>query len=178
MSGIIPIQIIENKIFVIRGHKVMLDSDLAVLYDVETKALNRAVKRNLERFPNDFMFQLTNEEWENLRCQIGTSKTEYGGRRYSPYVFTEHGVLMLSNLLNSKKAVAVSIQIMRTFVKLREIALINKDTAQRLDELEKTVITLAKDTQTDIQDIFRQLRNLAEITKPSQTGQIGFKSDN
>ena len=177
MSDLIPIQIIENKIYVIRGHKVMIDTDLADLYEVETGALNRAVKRNIERFPKDFMFQLSNEEWENLKCQIGISKKEYGGRRFNPYVFTEQGVAMLSSVLKSKRAIAVNVQIMRTFVKLREIALINKDTAQRLDELEKTVITLAKDTNSDIQEVFRQLRNLTEITKPTETKGIGFKAD-
>ncbi len=95
-KNLIPVEIIENKIYVIRGHKVMLDSDLAQLYDVETKALNQAIKRNLERFPEDFMFQLTKEEWDSLRSQTVTSKQGKGGRRYLPRVFTEHGILMLA----------------------------------------------------------------------------------
>ncbi len=174
-NELVPIQIIENKIFVIRGQRVMLDSDLAILYEVETKRINEAVRRNTDRFPADFMFQLTDDEWNILRSQIATFDKVI--RKYKPYVFTEHGVLMLSSVLNSKRAVAVNIQVVRVFTKLREIALINKDTAQRLDELEKTVITLAKDTQTDIQEIFRQLRNLTEITKTPDTKQIGFKID-
>jgi len=172
-NELVPIVIIENKIFVIRGQKVMLDSDLAQLYEVETKRINEAVKRNIDRFPKDFMFQLNDDEWNILRSQIVTFDKVI--RKYKPYVFTEHGVLMLSSVLNSKRAIAVNIQIMRVFTKLREIALINKDTAQRLDELEKTVITLAKDTQIDIQEIFQQLRNLTEITNTPDTKQIGFK---
>lgn len=177
MPDIMPIEIIENKIYVIRGHKVMLDSDLANLYEVPTHRLNEAVKRNIERFPDNFMFQLTNEEWETLISQIAISKEGKGGRRFNPYVFTEHGVLMLSNVLNSKKAIAVSIQIINVFVKLRQTALVNKDLAQRLDELEHTVITMSKDTRADINEIFRQLKNLTEITKPSKSGQVGFKTE-
>jgi hypothetical protein len=120
MQELIPIEIIENKIFIIRGQKVMLDRDLAQLYGVETKALNRAVKRNIERFPEKFMFQLTDEEWENLRCHFGTSSSDdknlksqiatsnWGGQRYLPYVFTEHGALMLSSVLNSKRAIILT----------------------------------------------------------------------
>ena len=112
---------IQNLIYVIRGHRVMLDSDLAMLYEVETKNLNRAVKRNIERFPENFMFQLTEEEREacKVRCQIVTSP-KGGGRQYLPYVFTEQGVAMLSSVLNSKRAIQINVQIMRTFVKLRE----------------------------------------------------------
>lgn len=105
MDKLIPIEIIENKIFIIRGQKVMLDRDLAQLYEVETKDLNRAVKRNIERFPEKFMFQLTNEEWKNLRCQIGTANKKISMIRSNPYVFTEHGTLMLSSVLNSKRAI-------------------------------------------------------------------------
>ena len=118
-TSLIPIEKIEKVIYLIRGEKVMLDRDLASLYDVETKVLNRAVKRNLKRFPLDFMFQLTAEEAENLRCQFGTSSLSHGGRRYLPYVFTEQGVAMLSTVLNSERAISVNIEIMRAFVKLR-----------------------------------------------------------
>jgi len=174
MSELVPIQVIENKIYSIRGKKVMLDSDLSELYEVQTKVLNQAVKRNIDRFPEDFMFQITDEEWEILKSQFVTSS--WGGKRKLPQVFTEYGILMLSSVLNSEKAIQVNIQIIRIFSKLREIALINKETAQRLDELEKTVIMLAKDTKTDIQEIFRQLRNLTEITKPEKPKHIGFKT--
>src|SRR5688572_13592479 len=107
---------IENKIYLIRGQKVMLDSDLAVIYGVETKILNRAVKRNLNRFPTDFMFQLTDVETESLRFQIGTSTKGRGGRRYLPYVFTEHGAVMLASVLNSQTAIEASIKVVRAFV--------------------------------------------------------------
>ena len=114
----------------------MLDRDLASLYGVETGALNRAVKRNLQRFPLDFMFQLTTDESDFLRCQIGISKTGRGGRRFLPYVFTEQGVAMLSSVLNSERAVLVNIEIMRAFVKLRQMLASNSELSHRLDELE------------------------------------------
>src|SRR3972149_11772160 len=119
MNDLIPQQIIESKILILRGKKIMLDRDLAALYSVETKMLKRTVKRNIERFPDDFMVQLTKEEFDNLRCHFGTSRL--GGRRYLPYTFTENGVAMLSSILNSPKAIQVNIQIMRTFTKLREM---------------------------------------------------------
>ncbi len=177
MSELIPIQVIENKIYIIRGYRVMLDVDLANLYNTETRIINRNVQRNIERFPSNFMFQLTDDEWNFLISQIGISKKGRGGRRFNPYVFTEHGVLMLANVLNSQKAIAVSIQIINAFVMLREMALTHKELSQRLDELEHTVIILAKDTRTDIQEIFRQLKSLTEITKPSKIDRIGFKND-
>jgi hypothetical protein len=116
MKALVPVEIIEKKILLIRGEKVMLDADLAELYEVETFNLNKAVKRNIDRFPQDFMFQLTKEEADSLRFQIGMSKKEgRGGRRYLPYVFTEQGVAMLSSVLNSERAVKVNIEIMRAF---------------------------------------------------------------
>src|SRR5262245_5199279 len=120
-TDLIPVERIEKAIYLIRGEKVMLDRDLADLYDVETKMLNRAVKRNLARFPADFMFQLTAEEATLLRYQTGTSKTVRGGSRYRPYAFTEQGVAMLSSVLRSKRAVQVNIEIMRAFVNLRSM---------------------------------------------------------
>jgi hypothetical protein len=131
------IQNIEQKIFYIRGQKVMLDTHLAELYDVKVKVLVRSVKRNLERFPSDFMFQLDADELENLRCQFGTSSLSHGGRRYLPYVFTEHGVAMLSSVLNSKRAIAVHIHIVRTFIKLRELMGTHRDLQQKIYNLEK-----------------------------------------
>ena len=132
---LIPREIIENKIYILRGKKVILDSDLSSLYGVETKVLKRAVKRNIERFPDDFMFELNKEEMEILRCQFGTSS--YGGRRYLSYAFTEQGVAMLSSVLNSKKAIRVNIQIIRTFYKLREMVVSNKELNKRIDDLER-----------------------------------------
>lgn len=127
---------IENRIFTVRGVQVMLDSHLAEMYQVETKILNRAVKRNGDRFPESFRFQLTNIEYENLRFQIGTSSL-HGGRRYLPRAFTEQGVAMLSSVLRSRRAVDVNIAIMRAFVYLRDLLTSHKDLARRIDELEQ-----------------------------------------
>ncbi|MBW3519222.1 ORF6N domain-containing protein [Flavobacterium sp. NKUCC04_CG] len=127
---------IENLIYTIRGKQVMLDSDLASLYQVETKNLNKAVKRNIERFPTSFCFQLSKEEVENLRFQIGTSSLSYGGRRYLPYVFTEQGIAMISAVLRSDVAIKVSIEIMNAFVDMRKILISNASLFQRLDKME------------------------------------------
>jgi hypothetical protein len=135
MESLVPVEVIERKILSIRGKKVMLDADLAELYNVETKLLKRAVKRNIVRFPEDFLIQLTSEELESLRYHFGTSKR--GGVRYLPFAFTENGVAMLSSVLNSERAIQVNIQIMRTFTRLKEIISSNKDLALRLDDLEK-----------------------------------------
>ena len=178
-NNLIPIQ---NLIYEIRGHKVMLDSDLARLYEVETKHLNRAVKRNIERFPSNFMFQLTKEEYDcfKLRCQIVTSP-KGGGRQYLPYVFTEQGVAMLSSVLTSKRAIQVNIQIMNTFVQMRKWAIENKEIAQRLSELENYFIEHCNDNKRDNEETHRHLANIYEAigllmdkTKPSQ---IGFKTN-
>lgn len=122
-------------VYFVRGEKVFLDADLAMLYGVETSVLNRAVKRNTDRFPADFMFQLDAQEWENLRCQIGISSS-HGGRRALPYAFTEQGVAMLSSVLNATRAVQVNIAIMRTFVQLRRLMDNNRNLARRIDSLE------------------------------------------
>jgi hypothetical protein len=126
----VSVQLIERRIYAIRGHRVMLDSDLAELYEVPTKVLNQAVKRNLARFPADFMFMLTQEEAESLRSQFVTSNVGRGGRRYLPYVFTEHGIAMLSSVLNSERAIKANITIMRAFVQLRKM-IINNDSNSR-----------------------------------------------
>ena len=123
-----------SRIHLIRGEKVILDYDLANLYEIETKNLKRAVKRNMKRFPPDFMFELTQEELENLRCQFGTSS--YGGNRYLSYAFTEHGVAMLSSVLNSDKAIEVNIAIMRAFVQIRKYTIMNKELFNRMDKIE------------------------------------------
>ena len=119
--SLVSVESIERRIYLIRGHKVMFDSDLAQLYQVETKNLNKAVRRNLNRFPEDFMFQLGKEEFDNLRFQFGTSSLGYGGRRYLPYAFTEHGVAMLSSVLNSGRAVQMNILIIRAFIRMRDM---------------------------------------------------------
>jgi len=132
----VSIELVERRIYLIRGQKVMLDSDLAEIYRVETKALNQAIRRNPDRFPEEFMFQLTQEEAESLRSQFVTSNPGRGGRRYQPYAFTEHGVAMLSAVLNSKRAVQMSILIVRAFVKMRELLASHKDLAARVEKLE------------------------------------------
>jgi phage regulator Rha-like protein len=132
----VPMELIERRIYLVRGRKVMLDADLAEIYQVLTKNLNLAVRRNANRFPPDFMFRLTEEEVGSLRLQIATSKTGRGGRRYLPYAFTEHGVAMLSSVLSSKRAVQMNIVIIRAFIKLREILASNRDLARRLDQVE------------------------------------------
>ncbi len=165
MGSIIPSEAIEKRILFIRGHKVMLDADLAELYGVETRVLVQAVKRNLDRFPADFMLQLTDKEFEDLRSQIVTSS--WGGRRYPPYAFTEQGVAMLSSVLRSKRSVRVNIEIMRTFVKLREMITSQKELARKLKELEKKY-----DSQFKI--VFDALRQILEPPKKPRR-RIGFK---
>ncbi|MBA3065769.1 ORF6N domain-containing protein [bacterium] len=140
MSNLVPVEIIANKIYLIRGQKVMLDRDLAELYGVTTGNFNKAVSRNIERFPDDFMFQMTKKEFENLRSQVATSKR--GGRRYFPYVFTEQGIAMLSGVLNSDRAISVNIAIMRTFVKVREYLVTHKDVLKKLEEHDTQIKTI------------------------------------
>jgi len=157
---------IEQSIHLIRGQRVMLDSDLAKLYGVTTKRLNEQVKRNVYRFPEDFMFQLTKEETESLRSQFATSKTGRGGRRTLPYVFTEHGAVMLANVLNSPTAVQASIQVVRAFIRLREMLITHADLARRLDELEKKY-----DKQFAV--VFEAIRALMSPPQ-KETKRIGF----
>jgi len=164
----VPTEHIERHSYLIRGHKVMLDNDLAKLYEVETFNLNKAVKRNMGRFPEDFMFRLTEDEARALRFQIGISKaTGRGGRRHLPYAFTEQGVAMLSSVLRSPRAIQVNIAIMRAFVRLRQMLAANKKLAGRLDELEKKY-----DVQFRV--VFDAIRELMEPpAKPRK--QIGFQ---
>jgi hypothetical protein len=159
---------VERKILQLRGERVMLDADLAVLYGVETRSLVRAMKRNIDRFPEDFMFQLSEEEDAALRSQIGISKTGRGGRRYRPYAFTEHGVAMLSAVLRSPRAVQVSIEIVRTFVRLRQMLATNVELERRLAALEKKY-----DSQFRV--VFDAIREL--MTPPEKAKRrIGFGS--
>ena len=163
----VPIERIESAILFIRGHKVMLDRDLAALYGVTTFNLNKAVKRNTDRFPEDFMFQLTPEEAGALTFQIGISKAKgRGGRRYLPYVFTEQGVAMLSSVLRSKQAVQVNVEIMRTFVRLRRMLASNEDLARKLAALEKKY-----DSQFRV--VFEAIRELMAPPEPNKR-KIGF----
>lgn len=179
----ITVETIERRIFLVRGQKVMLDTDLAELYGVPTRRLNEQVRRNLKRFPADFMFQLTGEEAGGLRSQIAISNTEVeasqslrsqnvtsnakrGGRRYAPYVFTEQGVAMLSSVLNSERAIEVNIAIMRAFVQLREMLSTHKDLAQKLEQMEKKY-----DKQFRV--VFDAIRELMQPAAPTRR-KIGF----
>lgn len=149
--------VIENKIYEIRGQRVMLDFDLAEMYEVETKNLNKAVKRNIERFPEDFMFQLNKEEISNLRFQIGTSS--WGGNRYFPYAFTEQGVAMLSGILRSPVSIQVNINIMRAFVRMRQYLLSNTP-HHELEELKKRIEYLEEDISSDRENYDKQFEEL------------------
>ena len=170
LQALVAEQKILNRIYVIRGEKVMLDRDLSEMYGVETKVFNQSVKRNIERFPKDFMFTLSEKEWENLKSQIVTSS--WGGARYRPNVFTEQGVAMLSSVLNSKTAIEVNIRIIRVFMKLKEYALTHKEILLQLAKLEKEV----KGNSKDIENIFMVLKELLEKqSKPLPRNKIGFK---
>jgi hypothetical protein len=174
-QGLISADRIEGRIVVVRGHKVMLDHDLASLYGVETKTLNRAVKRNLERFPEDFIFQLTPQEVTNLRFHSGTSSLRWqfgtsrgwGGRRYLPYAFTEQGVAMLSSVLRSVRAIQVNIEIMRAFVRLRRMVISHEEMARRVDALEKKY-----DAQFKV--VFDAIRQLMAPPEPRRRP-VGFR---
>ena len=169
MDSVVPVELIEKKIYLVRSQKVMLDSDLAELYEVKTKALVQAVKRNIQRFPSDFMFQLNNQEVITLRSQFVTSKSGKGGRRYIPYVFTEQGVAMLSSVLNSERAILVNIAIMRAFVKLREVLSTHKGLAHKLKQLENKI----EKHDEEIKVIFDAIRQLMIPPEPKKK-KIGF----
>ena len=164
---VLPLQPVESLIHVIRGQKVMVDGDLAELYGVETGHLNRAVKRNPSRFPKDLMFQLTREEADSLRCQFGSSKKGRGGRRYAPYVFTEHGVAMLSSVLNSERAIQMNLLIIRAFVRMRELIATNKDIAARVEKLERGHERTASVIEVLVEDIDRLGRKAEQFKEPS-----------
>lgn len=165
---LIPIERIQSMIFLLRNEKIMLDADLAVLYGVETKALTRAVRRNVARFPGDFMFQLTKEEFAVLRRQTGAS-SQWGGRRYPPYAFTEQGVAMLSSVLNSTRAIQVNIAIMRTFVRLRRVLDSHATLARKLAELEGKY-------DVQFRAVFDAIRELMSMPEPEGKRILGFSS--
>lgn len=164
----IPNEVIASKIYLVRDKKVMLDSDLAELYQVETKRLNEQVKRNLSRFPEDFMFQLTSDEWDNLKSQNATSS--WGGRRTIPFVFTEHGVLMLSSVLNSERAIEVNIKIMRVYTEIKEMLLTHKDLLLKMEEMEKKV----SGQDDKILQIFNYLKQFVQEQKQPRK-EVGYK---
>jgi hypothetical protein len=184
-SSLLPLELVTHRIVVLRGQRVIVDSELAALYGVETKRFNEAVKRNAEKFPADFMFQLTAEEFANLRSQIATSSLDgsnggHGGRRYLPRVFTEHGALMAATVLSSPRAVEVSIYVVRAFVQLRDMANTHQGLAKRLDALEEKTEALAmshdtfsRNTRNQLRQIFEALRELATPPDPPKRP-IGF----
>lgn len=161
---------VESRILILRGHKVILDSDLSELYGVSAKRLNEQVKRNAERFPADFMFQLSSKEHNCLRSQIATSKKGRGGRRYLPYAFTEHGAIMAATVLNSERAVEMSVFVVRAFVRLRETFSRNRQVAAKLAELERKL----KGHDTVIADLIDAIQELMS-PEPAKAGPIGFK---
>jgi phage regulator Rha-like protein len=169
MNELVPIEAIAGKIYLIRGHKVMLDRDLAELYGIETRTLKQAVRRNTGRFPSDFMFELTNEEEDSLRSQIVTLKGRGKHSKYLSFAFTEQGVAMLSTVLNSERAIEVNIAIMRAFVRMRELLATNKKMAAKLDELEERLT----EHDENFQVVFEAIKQLLEEDeKPKR--KIGF----
>jgi hypothetical protein len=174
------VESISLSIASLRGQRVILDADLAALYEVPTKRFNEAVKRNAARFPADFMFQLSADEWEALRSQFATSNAGRGGRRYRPFAFTEHGAIMAAMVLNSSRAVEVSTYVVRAFVRLREMALDHRDLAKRLDALEEKTELLdmrhdsfSRNTRSQLKQVFEALRQLMTQPEPPKRP-IGF----
>ncbi len=169
----ITVSIIESKIYVIRGQKVMMDSDLAEMYGVETKVLKQAVKRNMDKFPDDFMFELTKDEAEAFSRSHFVTLKQGQNIKYMPFVFTEHGVLMLSSVLRSKQANDVNISIMRVYSKMKELLVLNKDILLKLEKLENTSGKNAE----DIKIIFSYIKKLIEQPAKEKTSRIGFKKE-
>ena len=173
-ASIVSLEHVVSRIFLVRGQKVMLDADLAELYGVTTKRLNEQVKRNIDRFPPDFMFQLNAREHGSLRSQFATSKEQSGrgGRRYMPYVFTEHGAIMAASVLDSERAVQVSVFVVRAFVQLREMLSSNKELARKLNELERKLTTHDR----AITELIEAIRQLMVPPEPKKKRPIGFAS--
>ena len=166
MSNAISVEVIATKILLMRGKRVMLDKDLAKLYEVDTNQLTRQVRRNIDRFPEDFMFQLTEEEFQNLICQFGTSS--WGGTRKLPYAFTEQGIAMLSGVLHSKRAIQVNIQIMRAFIQLKRMLLTNAGLRRKIEEMERKY-----DKQFSI--VFQAIKQLLEPPPIKEKRIVGFR---
>ena len=166
------LQSIQNKIYEIRGHKVMLDFDLAIIYDVETRILNQAVNRNRDIFPNDFLFQLTKKEWENMSSQIVMTYSSRRPKKALPLAFTEHGVTMLSNILKSKKARRISVSIVRAFIALKQYALTHKDLSEKLKELEVKYNKQFKDIYEAINYLLKKDKLIVE---QKERKRIGYK---
>ncbi len=173
-QSLVPVESIERAILVLRGDKVLLDADLAALYCVETKALNRAVHRNIERFPADFMFRLTARETAGLRSQIATAKTEKGGRRYIPFVFTEHGVVMAANVLRSERAINISVEIVRAFIKLRNTLTFHKDISREMKEIREFMLKNSLKTDREFRQVWNAIEKLSAQPEKKEERRIGF----
>ncbi len=173
-GALVPVEHITQSILVLRGHRVILDRDLAAIYGVTTGRLNEAIKRNTRRFPEDFTFQLTAEESEHLRSHFAISS--WGGRRYRPYAFTEHGAIQAANVLNSARAIDMGVYVVRAFVKLRELLASNKDLARRLDELEARIQKKLTTHDEAITAMLSAIRQLMNPPQPKRRG-IGFTAD-
>lgn len=178
-SALIPTEPIAQSIVLLRGQKVLLDADLAALYGVETRRLNEQVRRNRDRFPEDFIFEVTDEELANLMSQFATSS--WGGRRKRPMAFTEHGAIMAATVLKSPRAVEMSVYVVRAFVRLREVLASNKELAKRLDDLEQTTEALsmqhdsfARNTRAQLKQVFDAIRELMTPPEPQKKRPIGF----
>lgn len=167
-GSLVPLERVERSILILRGEKVILDSDLADLYGVTTKRLNEQVRRNRGRFPPDFMFQLSKEEFAHLRSHFATSSPDWGGRRHPPLVFTEHGALMAANVLSSARAIAASVTVVRAFVRLRQLLATHIELKRQLDELEKKY-------DSQFQQVFVAIRALMSPLDPPNKGRIGFQ---
>ncbi|MDD3862065.1 MAG: ORF6N domain-containing protein [Candidatus Gracilibacteria bacterium] len=170
------IQIIDNNIYIIREKRVMLDEDLAKIYGVETRILNQAISRNSDRFPNDFMFQLSVEEFDNLMSQIVISR--WGGRRKRPFVFTEHGAVMLASVLRSKRAIQMSIEVVKAFVRLRHVLSSQKNLEKQLSEIRSFILKKSNQTDREFKKLWSAIENLAKQPEPQSTKLIGFRTDN
>jgi len=171
----LEIQSLDNSIHVIRGYRVMLDEDLAKIYGVETKVLNQAIRRNKNRFPEDFMFQLTIKEFNNLRSQIVTSS--WGGRRKMPFVFTEHGTVMLASVLRSKRAVQMSIEVVKTFVRFRQVLASHKNTMEQVTEIRSFMLKQSNKTDREFKKIWNTIEDFMKPEEKHADNPIGFRID-
>jgi phage regulator Rha-like protein len=174
-ESIVPAECIENHILIIRGQRVMLDQDLAILYETPTKRLNELLRRNLNRFPKDFAFQLTNEEWKCLRSQFATSNKGRGGRRHLPTAFTEHGALMLANILRSERAAQMSIEVIRAFIHLRRLSASHEAMAKEAKEIKSFILKHAQKSDQEFRRVWTAIEKLS--APQTEERRIGFRVD-
>ena len=175
MKELIEKQNIDYPIYVIRGQRVMLDEDLAKIYEVETRILNQAIRRNRDRFPNDFMFELTEKEFINLMSQIVTSR--WGGRRKKPFVFTEHGTVMLASVLRSKRAIQMNIEVIKAFVQLRRVLASQENLVKQIAEIRSFMLKQSNKTDQKFKKVWKAIEELTKPINDDSRGSIGFKLD-